>query len=104
MEKVYENAMANRLRKQGLTVAQQYPVPVFDEDGTLLGDFYADLLFDNKLIIEIKSARSLSDAHSAQILGYLRATRMEHGMQINFGGICLQVKKLVLSRTHTTWE
>ena len=74
MEKIYENAMAHRLKKQGLTLEQQYPLKVFDEDGTLLGDFIADLLIEQNLIVEIKACQTLVDEHMAQILGYLRAS------------------------------
>ncbi len=98
LEKVYENALAHRLRKLGMSVAQQHPVPVYDEDGTLLGDFYADLFVEEKLIVELKASKTTSDTHAAQLIGYLRASGIEHGLLINFGGPLLQVKKLVLSR------
>ena len=71
LEKVYENALAHRLRKLGLDVKQQPPLKVYDEDGTLIGDYHADLLVDNRLIIELKAAKALADEHVAQILGYL---------------------------------
>ena len=58
LEKVYENALAHRLRKAGLDVKQQYPIKVFDEDGTLIGDYYADLLVDGWLIVEVMSCQS----------------------------------------------
>ena len=58
-EPIYENALAHRLRKKGITVEQQQEVKVFDEDGTLLGDLKADLLVENQLICEIKSVRML---------------------------------------------
>jgi GxxExxY protein len=54
LEKVYENALANRLRKLGLDVKQQYPVKVYDEDGTEIGDYLADLFIEGRLIIELK--------------------------------------------------
>lgn len=97
LEKIYENALANRLRKLGLDVKQQHPIPVYDEDGTLLGDYFADLLIDDSLIVELKAARTISDEHIAQILGYLRASRMEHGLLINFGSFRFQIKKYALS-------
>jgi GxxExxY protein len=80
MEKVYERALVNRLRKQGLTVVPQHPLQVFDEDGSVLGDFVADLFVENRLIVEIKAVRHLLDEHIAQLLGYLRASRVEHGL------------------------
>ena len=85
VEKIYENALVNRLRKRGLHVVQQHPLSVFDEDGTLLGEFYADLFVEGKLIIELKAVRAVLDEHVAQLLGYLRSSRCEHGLLINFG-------------------
>jgi GxxExxY protein len=68
------------LRKKGLDIKQQHPIKVHDEDGTLLGDFYADIFADNQLIVEIKACKALSSEHIAQLLGYLRATEIEHGL------------------------
>ena len=96
IEKIYENALAHRLIKQGMHVEQQHPLKVLDEDGTLLGDFIADLFVEQNLIIEIKACKTLADEHTAQILGYLRAARMRHGLLINYGAPKLQIKKLVL--------
>jgi len=84
------------LSKQGINVQQQYPLKVFDEDGTILGDYSTDLLVEKDLIIEVKACQTLADEHIAQILGYLRASRMRHGLLINFGNSKLQIKKLVL--------
>jgi GxxExxY protein len=97
VEKIYENSLANRLRKRGLSVEQQLPLKVYDEDGTLLGDFFADLLIENTLIIELKACRQLLDEHTAQVLGYLRASRIEHAMLINFGAPIIQFKKFILN-------
>ena len=74
----------------GLEVKQQWPLKVYDEDGTLIGDYNADLFVDNRLIIELKAAKALADEHVAQILGYLRASRIEHGLLINFGEVHLK--------------
>jgi len=97
LEKVYENGLAHRLRKMGLEVKQQHPMKVYDEDGTVLGDYVADLLVEGMLIVEIKACRTLAPEHVAQILGYLRACRIEHGLLINFGSDRLQIKKYALS-------
>jgi len=99
LEKVYENAYVNRLRKSGLEVEQQYPIQVRDEDGTVVGDYLADLYVENMLIIELKAARAIIDNHVAQLLGYLRATGIEHGLLINFGASRFEIKKFVLSNT-----
>jgi GxxExxY protein len=97
LEKVYENGLANRLRKKGLTVHQQHPLPVRDVDGTILGDYLADLFVDGCLIVELKAVKALAEEHTAQVLGYLRASRIEHGLLINFGAPKLEVKKYVFS-------
>lgn len=96
-EKVYENGLAHRLRKQGLKVLQQHPLFVYDEDGTVLGQYFADLLIEDSLIVELKAVRTLVDEHVAQLLGYLRSSRQEHGLLINFGSPILQIRKYALS-------
>jgi len=97
VEKVYENSLANRLRKQGLHVLQQHPLQVFDDDGTLLGDFFADLFVESRLIVELKAVRAIADEHIAQLLGYLRASRVEHGLLVNFGAPKYQIRKFILN-------
>ena len=96
-EQIYENALAHRLSKLGITVEQQRELRVYDEDGTLLGHLRADLLIDNKLICEIKGVRGLVDEHVAQLLGYLRASRIQHGLLINFGGPRLEIRKFIVN-------
>lgn len=96
-EKIYENALANRLRKQGLRVEQQPRMKVFDEDGTLVGSLTADLFIEKRIICEIKGCSALVEAHTAQLLGYLRAARIEHGLLINFGAPKLEIKKYILT-------
>jgi GxxExxY protein len=98
LEKVYENGLAHRLRKIGLDVKQQHPVNVYDEDGTLIGEYYADLFVDNRLIVELKAAKALADEHVAQVLGYLRASRIEHGLLLNFGAPRFEIKKYALTQ------
>ncbi|MFU8892527.1 MAG: GxxExxY protein [Luteolibacter sp.] len=96
LEKVYENGMRNRIRRLGIQVEQQHPIQVADRDGSILGDFLADLFVDDELIIELKASKAISDEHVAQLLGYLRASGKRHGLLINFGSPTLQLKKLVL--------
>lgn len=97
LEKIYENALANRLRKQGLDVKQQHPLKVLDEDGTLLGEFFSDLLIENRLVVELKAVRTVAEEHIAQLLGYLKSRRIETGLLINFGSPRLHVKKYLMS-------
>lgn len=96
LEKIYENALAHRLRKLGLSVTQQHPLKVLDEDGTLLGDYFADLFIEERLIVEVKAARAILDEHVAQLLGYLRASRTAHGLLMNFGSPKFYIKKYIL--------
>jgi len=95
-EQIYENALVHRLRRQGISVEQQQEIRVYDEDGTVLGNLKADLLVQTRLICEIKGVRMIIDEHIAQLLGYLRASRLEHGLLINFGGPRLEIRKLIL--------
>jgi len=95
LEKVYENGLAHRLTKIGIALETQRSIRVFDEDGTVLGHYVADLLVEKQLIIELKSAKALGEEHFAQLMGYLRATRFRDGLLINFGAPKLQIKKIV---------
>lgn len=104
LEKVYENALANRLRKAGFDVKQQHPLKVHDEDGTIIGEYFADLLIDSRLIIELKAAKTIADEHVAQTLGYLKASRIEHGLLINFGSYRFEIRKYVLSQGKASEE
>lgn len=99
LEKVYENGLVHRLRKTGIKVEQQYPLKVYDEDGTVLGEYFADLFVESKLIVELKACKALAPEHTAQLLGYLRACHVEHGLLINFGAPRLGIKKYILSDT-----
>jgi len=95
LEKVYENSLAHRLRKKTVALKQQHPIEVYDEDGTPLGHFVADLLVEEQLVVELKACSTLVPEHTAQILGYLRGCRLRHGMLINFGAPIIQIKKLI---------
>ena len=97
LEKVYENALANRLRKLGLQVQQRFPLIVYDEDGTGLGEYFADFFIESCLIIELKACKTVAEEHVAQILGYLKSSRIETGLLINFGAPKLQIKKYLMS-------
>jgi len=98
LEKIYENALVNRLRKQGVKVEQQFPLTVYDEDGTILGEYFADLFIEGCLIVELKAVKATADEHIAQILGYLKSSRIETGLLINFGAAKLYVKKYLMTQ------
>jgi GxxExxY protein len=97
LEKIYQNALVHRLRKQEIELVQHHPLNVFDEDGTLLGEFFADLFVEGQLVVELKAVRAVIDEHVAQMLGYLRSARIETGLLINFGAPVLHVKKYLMS-------
>ena len=95
LEKVYENGLAHRLRKGGFTVQQQIPIRVRDEDGTILGDYIADMLVEHCIIVEVKAVRAIANEHIAQILGYLKAGECRDGLLVNFGAPVIQIRKFV---------
>ena len=84
LEKVYENAMAIELRKLGVTFTQQSPISVYYE-GEVVGEYFADLVVEGKVIVELKAVSKLADEHEAQLLNYLKATPNEVGLLLNFG-------------------
>ncbi len=84
LESVYEEAMLIALREKGLKVEQQIPIAVWFR-GSKIGNFEADLIVENVIIIELKAVRALDEAHQAQLLNYLRATEIEVGLLLNFG-------------------
>ena len=84
LEKVYENALVIELSKAGLDAKQQYPIQVY-YDGEIVGDYQADILVEDKVILELKSIDRIADIHEIQLKNYLKATGIEVGLLINFG-------------------
>ncbi len=84
LEKVYENSMMIELKKLGLNCNKQVPIKVYYYDATV-GDYYADIIVGNKIIIELKAAKSLCEEHEIQLVNYLKATNIEVGLLLNFG-------------------
>jgi len=84
LEKVYENALLIELRNQGLFVEKQRRIKVFYEEQEV-GDYYADLIVEGKIIIELKASESLCEEHELQLINYLKATEIEIGLLLNFG-------------------
>ena len=95
LEKVYENALVNRLRKTGLSVQQQHSITIDDEDGTVIGEYFADIIVNDILLVELKACKSISNEHRAQLLHYLKATGIEHGLLINFGSYKFEIQKFI---------
>jgi len=94
LEKVYENSLAFELREAGLKVEQQKGVAV-SYRGQNVGEYFADLLVEDEVLVEIKAARALDDANVAQCLNYLKATGRNVCLLINFGKPRVDVKRLV---------
>ena len=84
LEKVYENAMIIEFKGEGIPAISQHPIEVIYQ-GEIIGEYYADILVDEKVIIEIKAARHLVEENEAQLLNYLKATDIEVGLLLNFG-------------------
>ena len=84
LEKVYENALRIELEKLGLRVRQQQPLSVAYE-GHVVGEYYADLWVDERVVIELKAAQTLVKQHEVQLVNYLAATGVESGLLLNFG-------------------
>jgi len=96
LEKVYENALVYQLKKDHLSYEQQKPIQVCYRDGIVVGDFFADIVVDEKIIIELKAVKTLEKIHYAQVKNYLKATGYRLGLLINFGAEKLQFKRIIL--------
>ena len=94
LEGVYEKALTIEINKTGLKVERQKPIKVLYED-EIVGDFFADLLVNDNVLVELKAARKLNDVHLAQCLNYLRATGLKICLLINFGKPKVEVKRVI---------
>lgn len=94
LEKVYENALAHELEKTGLKVSRQEPIKVV-YDGVVVGDYFADLVVDEEIIIELKAVQNIDNSHLAQCINYLKATGKKLALLINFGNSRVQVKRVI---------
>ncbi len=92
LESVYHQALLHELKKDGFRVETEKPVPVH-YDGVLVGNFSADLLVNNEIILELKAVQDLAVAHEVQLVNYLTATGKEIGLLLNFGTTSLEFKK-----------
>lgn len=84
LEKVYENAMLVELQKLGLNARRQVPIKVFYEE-ELVGEYFADIVVEENIILELKAAENLREEHECQLINYLKATEIEVGLLLNFG-------------------
>ena len=94
LEKVYENALAHELRKEGYKVEAQKGIEVW-YDGVMVGQFVVDLLVEGQVLIELKGVKALDDSHLAQGLNYLRSTGLQVCLLLNFGAQKLEIRRLV---------
>ncbi|MGZ8848582.1 MAG: GxxExxY protein [Pyrinomonadaceae bacterium] len=91
LEKIYENALRIELERAGLTVKQQQPINVL-YDGEIVGEYFADLWVDERIVVELKANLTLSKEHEVQLVNYLAATGIADGLLINFGS-SVQVRR-----------
>ena len=96
LEKVYENALLVELRKRGLRAEAQVPIKV-GYKGEIVGDYFADLIVNEQVIIELKTVDRLENIHEAQLLNYLKATGIEVGLLVNFKNTKAEIKRMVLN-------
>ena len=101
LEKVYENALAFELRTAGFHVVQQKPLNVY-YSGIIVGEYIADLVVENKVIVELKVVKILDNMHTAQCVNYLKATNYEVGLLLNFGTDSLEFERFSLSFIRAT--
>ena len=92
LESVYEKSLLIELQKQSILVRSQEPIKVY-YNNQIVGDFYADIIIGNQLIIELKSVANLNVPHEVQLVNYLHATSIENGLLINFGPEKVEVKR-----------
>ena len=97
LESVYEKALLLVLRQKGLSAISQYPVKVMFR-GECVGDFYADIFVEEKVIVELKAIKAIAPEHQAQIINYLNATGVEVGLLINFGNPKLEYKRFTRNK------
>ena len=92
LESVYQNALQYELAKTDLRVVVQKPIPVL-YDGVAVGDFVADMVVNEIIIIEVKAVATLAPAHEVQLVNYLSATNIDIGLLLNFGATSLQFRR-----------
>lgn len=95
LEKVYENALMILFRREGIKAEQQAPIKVYFE-GEIAGEYFADILVEDKIILELKALEKIIDVHKAQALNYLKATGLRLVIILNFGKNKLEYERLVL--------
>lgn len=100
LEKVYENALCVELRKEGLKFQSQKPI-VVNYKGFQIGEYIADIIVEDKLLLELKALAALCSSHDAQVMNYLKATNLSVGLLLNFGRPKLGIKRIVWQHNET---
>jgi len=98
LESVYEKALFIAIKAKGLKVQEQQPIKVIFR-GQNVGEFFADLLIEDKVIVELKAIKALAPEHQAQVINYLKATDIEVGLLVNFGQPKLEYRRLTRNKT-----
>jgi GxxExxY protein len=96
LEKIYENALLFELKQRGLTAETQVPIKVIYKQN-IVGEYFADIFVENKVVIELKTVKTIEKIHEAQLLNYLKATGIKVGLLVNFHHQKAQIKRLVLN-------
>lgn len=94
LEKVYENSLMIQFRTNDIKAAQQSPIKVFFKE-EIVGDYVADIIVENKIVLELKTVDSISNSHRAQIINYLKATKYQVGYLLNFGSKKLEYERFL---------
>ena len=100
LEAVYENALCFELKREGIEVERQVPMDVYYKD-EMVGKYFADILVDRRLLLELKSVSRLAPAHKAQVINYLKATNLRVGLLINFGKPRTEIQRVVWKHNET---
>jgi len=98
LEKVYENALLIELKRRGITAKSQVPIRVFYKENEV-GEYFADILVEGKVIVELKTVEAIDKIHEAQLLNYLKATGIRVGILVNFKHPKAEIKRMVLNLT-----
>lgn len=94
LEKVYENGLMLLLRKNGIKAEQQFPINVY-LDGEIIGNYFADIFVENKIILELKTVKEITSIHRAQVINYLKATGVRLAIVLNFGKEELEFERII---------
>jgi len=95
LEKIYRSAMEIECKKNNLSIKIQHPALVL-YNGKIIGTYYADMVVEDKVLIELKALKAFDTVHYSQIINYLKATELKVGLLLNFGSSSLQIKRMIL--------